>query len=109
MATTQADKGEKERNLTISDKLHVSTMEGFDSPGRASEKPDKQNKTRDEFSYTANMLSTDPSKRFLIEGEQDGRIIKDIVRSNEKPTYFPKRIDEVDSSKIDYSRTQNND
>lgn len=54
------------------------------------------------------MLPTDPSKRFLIDGEEDGRIIKDIVRSNEKPTYFPKRIDEVAAINPDYSRTQNN-
>jgi hypothetical protein len=41
------------------------------------------------------MVSNDPSRRFLIDGEEDGRIIKDIVKSSEKRTYFPKKVDEV--------------
>jgi hypothetical protein len=50
---------------------------------------------RDEYSYTTNMISNDPAKRFLIAGEEDGRIIKGLIQCEEKDIFFPHKINQV--------------
>lgn len=84
-----------DQNRTLTDKLRHSTFENRDNLNSTSPKLDRWSKAKDEYSYTANMFPTDPSKRFLIDGADDCRIIKDLVKSTEKPTYYPKKVDEV--------------
>ena len=77
------------------EKLDQSKIQSIDNRDNISPKPKGPNLPKDEFSYTAQMISTDPEKRFEIEGKIDGRIVQDLISSTEKSTYFPRKVDMV--------------